>query len=605
MEIKAINVTSLEKACIDNDWLQDWLEGKNPDTRNFTSDGGIKSYGTDFHLITAEFLEWLNRGDISPDKISDFISIWDHMYSKFAKKRIMEIIKEKGNNTAHKFVKSIEAFCKRLIELKMRMPGFQSWKDIFPITIKQWEFKDIQFSFEGNSVFVSGKSDTVRRSPDGSLEIVDYKLTKGNNLKYDILQLAIYWKCFSKLNPDKNFRGVLEYYLPELHEVVVSRDELNSLFANMVEPTLRKIAEYKRSDSKQYYSVDKDFSQDIIRCFSSFNLVVEVIDKLEAPQLTRYKIHPGPGVKVSSLASRADDLQVLMSLQFPPLIGPAQGCVTIDLPKEKPAVVSWEKVMQDARYKENHGPVSFPIGVGVDASIIIADFADPNMCHALIAGASGSGKSEFLKSMIASLILKNSPQTLQLSLVDPKILTFSIFNDNPFLKTPVVTDIHNVIPCLVSVVVDMEERYLILGKEGFSNLSERFYKGRKDIPFHIIVFDEFADLVLSSKEEKKEFENLVAKIAGKGRAAGIHLVLATQRPDKNIVQGLIKANLPLKVCLRVINSANSQIILDEQGGESLLGRGDLLCNRGKGIERAQSPFITQDKLKEIVLQKIL
>jgi S-DNA-T family DNA segregation ATPase FtsK/SpoIIIE len=142
----------------------------------------------------------------------------------------------------------------------------------------------------------------------------------------------------------------------------------------------------------------------------------------------------------------------------------------------------------------------------------------------------------------------------------------------------------------------MDMRYRRLNREGFENLSARFLAGKTDIPFYVIVFDEFADLILAGNEEKKEFEKLVARLASKGRAAGIHLVLTTQRPDSKIVTGLIKANLPLKICLRVTSATNSQIISDQNGGESLLGRGDLLCNRGKGIERAQSPYISQEEL---------
>ncbi|MFZ0569718.1 MAG: FtsK/SpoIIIE domain-containing protein, partial [Rhodomicrobium sp.] len=137
-------------------------------------------------------------------------------------------------------------------------------------------------------------------------------------------------------------------------------------------------------------------------------------------------------------------------------------------------------------------------------------------------------------------------------------------------------------------------------QEGLVNLADRFQAGRSDLPYIVLVFDEFADLILAGRSEKKEFEAAAARIAGKGRAAGIHLVLATQRPDRTVVTGLIKSNLPMKVCLRVTNATNSQIVLDELGAESLLGRGDLLCDMGKGIIRAQSYFVPQaDFLKAL------
>jgi DNA segregation ATPase FtsK/SpoIIIE, S-DNA-T family len=139
----------------------------------------------------------------------------------------------------------------------------------------------------------------------------------------------------------------------------------------------------------------------------------------------------------------------------------------------------------------------------------------------------------------------------------------------------------------------MDSRYQMLAREAFVNLGERIKAGKTDLPFLVLIFDEFADLILAGREDKKEFEALVARIAGKGRAAGVHLVLATQRPDRAVVTGLIKSNLPLKVCLKVANTVNAQIVLDEPGAESLFGKGDLLCDFGKGLVRAQGLFIPQ------------
>jgi len=240
------------------------------------------------------------------------------------------------------------------------------------------------------------------------------------------------------------------------------------------------------------------------------------------------------------------------------------------------------------------------VGVGVDNNLLVADFADPNMCHGLVAGVAGSGKSEFLKSMVASLIRRSKPDLLKLTIIDPKILTFgSLSSGLPHLSEPVIIDVNAAIPCLDEAVADMTTRYKTMAKENVENLSLRFKAGKTDLPYRVIVFDEFADLILSGADAKKEFERLVARIAQMGRAAGIHLMLTTQRPDKNVVTGLIKANLPLKICMRVVNSTNSNIVLDQTGGEKLLGRGDLLCDRGKGIERAQSPYVTQEELREL------
>jgi len=294
-----------------------------------------------------------------------------------------------------------------------------------------------------------------------------------------------------------------------------------------------------------------------------------------------------------SLANRAEDLQVALRLSQPPLIRAAPGCVTIDLPKERPDTVLWSALPRDPK------PLVFPIGTGIDGAIMTADFSDANMCHLLVAGTSGSGKSEFLKAMVASFLVKHPPGALRLSIIDPKILTFGALKNSRNLLGPVLTQIGEATACLETAVTEMDARYARLADEGFENLSQRGAKA--DMPFRVLIFDEFADLVLAGKQEREQFESLVARIAQKGRAAGIHLVLATQRPDSKIVTGLIKSNLPLKVCLRVVNSTNSQIVLDEPGAESLLGRGDLLCQRGRGLERAQAPFVSQEELRALAL----
>jgi S-DNA-T family DNA segregation ATPase FtsK/SpoIIIE len=601
MAIKVINVTQLKYACLDPEWLRKWLNGEKPSAKFHTPSGTITVYGTVFHKIAEKFVNWL----VSTKKavsLSDEISLWTELYERFAEKELSELLEADKIDSAYHLGECLKAFCKRVSELRQRCKGFKLWQDVY--VIQEFSIKDVHFPIEENSIFISGQIDAVRTHPEHGLEIADYKLSHGANLKHDLLQMAIYAKLLNIVKPGLKFQGVLEYYEPQLHEVCVSVRELEDIFQEMVEPVLHKLVSEAMPKSSQIplpaaqvpLSASDDLSDAIRKCYAAFKLDVEIMDKHEAPQLIRYRAKPAAGVKVVSLANRAEDLQVALSLKYPPLIEPAQGCVTIDIPKEKPDTVWWKELVRDSVYAAHRSFISFPVGIGIDNQVIIADFADPNMCHALIAGTSGSGKSEFLKSMVASLIAKNTPDTLKLSIIDPKILTFSSLSGCPYLTCPIITDISSAISRLWKAVEEMDMRYRQLNREGLENLSSRFLAGKTDIPFYVIVFDEFADLILAGNEEKKEFERLVARLASKGRAAGIHLVLTTQRPDSKIVTGLIKANLPLKICLRVTTASNSQIILDQNGGESLLGRGDLLCHLGKGIERAQSPYISQEEL---------
>jgi S-DNA-T family DNA segregation ATPase FtsK/SpoIIIE len=329
---------------------------------------------------------------------------------------------------------------------------------------------------------------------------------------------------------------------------------------------------------------------DAIRFHPEYHLEVDVV---EGPQVTRVKVRPAAGVKVASLANRADDLQVSLALDAPPLIRPGRGFVVIDLPRANRHTILLLDALERGVMKTRKSPMAFPVGVGIEGEAILSDFCDSNTCHILVAGTSGSGKSEWLKALVASLVRWNPPEYLRLALVDPKVLTFSSIADSPYLWRPVAIDLGSALGVLRDAISEMDRRYRMLAQEGLVSLHDRFQEGRTDVPFLILMFDEFADLILVGRNEKREFEEMVARLAGKGRAAGIHLVLATQRPDRTVVTGLIKSNLPMKVCLRVANATNSQIVLGEPGAESLLGKGDLLCDLGRGPVRAQSYFIPQ------------
>ena len=610
----SISVTELKCACLDAEWRRRWLKGKRPSTKSFAPPGEPTAYGTLFHRITDEFVGWLVESKRKALALKDELRLWGELYERFAAAEL-ERIAQRGNlDSALHLSEALKAFSARIAALRARTPSFQSWHDVY--LANEFLLKDVTFKLGGSALRVSGKLDAVRFHPQDAVEVVDYKLTHGNQFKHDLVQLATYTKLLDLSRPGLKFKGTLEYYEPELHEVAVAKDDLEAIFKDMVEPILYELAGEKASASLPLkIAAEKkpalamkgivetpDLSEAIRKCFADFKLEVEVVGRQQAPQLIRYRVRPAPGVKVVSLANRADDLKVALSLAQTPAIEPSQGSVVIDIPKEKPDTVYWREVIRRQEFVSISSPVAFPVGVGVNNNLLVADFADPNMCHGLVAGVAGSGKSEFLKSVVASLISRSQPAKLKLTIIDPKILTFgSLSSFLPHLTEPVIIDVGAAIPCLTEAVADMTARYKTMAKENVENLSLRFKARKTDIPYRVIVFDEFADLILSGADAKKEFERLVARIAQMGRAAGIHLMLTTQRPDKNVVTGLIKANLPLKICMRVVNSTNSNIVLDQTGGEKLLGRGDLLCDRGKGVERAQSPYVTQEELRDLAL----
>jgi S-DNA-T family DNA segregation ATPase FtsK/SpoIIIE len=608
----SITVTELKCVCLDPEWRRDWLRGKRRSTRSVALPGEPVAYGSLFHRIADEFVLWLLGSKKKAVAFRDAAGLWAELYERFAARELERLARKGPLDSALHLSEALKAFSARVAALRARTPLFRNWQDLY--LANEFLLKDVAFHLGGSALRVSGKLDAVRFHPEDTVEVVDYKLSHGSQFKHDLVQLAVYTKLLDLARPGLKFKGILEYYEPKLHEVAVSKNDLDAIFKDMVEPVLYELAgaappgtrhlqtsaEKKPAPSGKVKVANPDLSDAIRKCFADFNLEVEVLGRQEAPQLIRYRVRPAPGVKVVSLANRADDLKVALSLPQSPLIEASQGSVVIDIPKEKPDTIYWREVIRLTEFAGNAGPVAFPMGVGVDNNLLVADFADPNMCHGLVAGVAGSGKSEFLKSLVASLISRNQPDTVKLTIIDPKILTFgSLSLKLPHLTEPVITDVNDVVPCLEETVADMTARYKTMARENVENLSLRFKTGRTDLPYRVIVFDEFADLILAGPESRKEFERLVARIAQMGRAAGIHLMLATQRPDKSVVTGLIKANLPLKICMRVVNATNSTIVLDQTGGEKLLGRGDLLCDRGRGIERAQSPYVTQNELKEL------
>jgi hypothetical protein len=607
----SITVSQLKCAVLDADWQAAYLRGENPSTMVFGPTKQKQVFATRFHSEADHIVTWLVT---EPKRLwepvsQDADSLWQLVHDRFIADFLGSAAAEGKIEEAMAFAKRMRTFCERLIQLRERTKGFSSWQDVFlgsEFSVKEAAIKTDKFS-----VVLTGRIDAVRLDEKQQLEIVDYKLSQGANQKLDMVQLAIYSRMLELARSGCEFAGVLEYYLPGFQEVKIPRADLDGLFEDLVVPTLEDLFGHTRNRAAvatpaakvpaKSRSKGDDVANQIVAAYADFKLPVEVVSLTDAPQIFRFNIKPAPGVKVASLANRAEDLQVALSLPEPPLVKAGKGFVLLDIPKSQPDTVLLQDFLKQSDSPSSESKVSFPIGLGVEGKPILSDFADPNTCHGLVAGTAGSGKSELLKSIVASLIAKNTLASLRLAIVDPKILTFTGINGCPFLAQPVITDLKAAISLLQRAVSEMEKRYQILAADGQTALKERWDAGMTDIPYFVLIFDEFADLILADREAKKTFEELVARIAAKGRAAGIHLLLATQRPDRTVVTGLIKANLPLKICLKVTTSTNSQIVLDEPGAEQLLGRGDLLCNAGRGLIRAQSYFVPQPQFLHLCL----
>lgn len=310
------------------------------------------------------------------------------------------------------------------------------------------------------------------------------------------------------------------------------------------------------------------------------------------PRFIRLKIIPDLSKRVtfSKIANRAVDIQLGLSLAAPPLIQAQSGYISCDVPHDdwKPGDV--QSLIRDGK-PSSRSLCPFPIGRRIDGSAMMGDLADPVMTSCLIGGTSGSGKSELIRSLVIGITLSNPSNPVSFILIDPKRVTFTDFVSFPSLSMPVIMDPDKAMEILAGCVKEMEERYVHLEKTGYSNISDYNIREPEPMTRQILVIDEYADLIMN-KGTKEALETAIQKIGQKGRAAGFHLILATQRPDARIITGVIKANLQLKIALKVTSSSNSRIILDESGAECLAGYGDMLIGGSVPIQRLQGAMVS-------------
>jgi S-DNA-T family DNA segregation ATPase FtsK/SpoIIIE len=337
----------------------------------------------------------------------------------------------------------------------------------------------------------------------------------------------------------------------------------------------------------------------LVRTLESFGVGVDLQGVALAPAFLRVKLKPKLGVKVNSILRLTDDLRVQLGLMAPPMIAPQAGYVSVDLPRpdrQSALIDQYIKPQQSSPAK----PVQIAIGVNLEGNLVEADLSDPNTCHFLVGGTTGSGKSEFLRSLLLSLLKRHAPEHLQIALVDPKRVTFPEFEEVPWLREPIVKDTEGAITLMESLMDEMDRRYRRFEQSRCADLTRYNQKSSSPLPRIVCIFDEYADF-MAEKESRTAIEQSIKRLGAMARAAGIHLIIATQRPDAQVVTPLIRSNLPGRVALKTASEADSAIILGGKQGEAvnLLGKGDLLYLRGAQLLRLQSLFAPEIDLSMV------
>ena len=364
---------------------------------------------------------------------------------------------------------------------------------------------------------------------------------------------------------------------------------------------MKKKAASGNGNSKAELEATADKLEQTLR---NFGINVEVTDVTCGPTVTRYELQPEVGVRVNRITNLADDIKLNLAVTDIRIEAPIPGkaAVGIEVPNKNKVMVSFEEMASSAEFKKAESKVTFCAGRDIAGNVITANIA--KMPHLLIAGTTGSGKSVCINTIIMSILYKASPEEVKLIMIDPKVVELSVYNGIPHLLIPVVTDPKKAAGALQWAVTEMMKRYRMFAEVGVRDLASYNAKaarteGMEKMPQVVVVIDELADLMLVAA---KEVEESICRVAQMGRASGMHLIIATQRPSADVITGLMKANIPSRIAFAVASAMESRIILDTQGAEKLVGRGDMLyfpLGSGKPT-RVQGCLISDQEVASVV-----
>ncbi|MEN8124100.1 MAG: DNA translocase FtsK [Bacteroidota bacterium] len=384
--------------------------------------------------------------------------------------------------------------------------------------------------------------------------------------------------------------------------------------ANYKFPTLNLLKDYTNENININKAELEDNKNKIVETLNNYKIGIESIKATIGPTVTLYEIIPNAGVRISKIKNLEDDIALSLAALGIRIIAPipGKGTIGIEVPNKKPSVVSMKSVLSSQKFQTCKMELPIALGKTISNETFIVDLA--KMPHLLMAGATGQGKSVGLNAVLASLVYKKHPAEVKFVLVDPKKVELTLYNKIerhylaklPDTEDAIITDTKLVINTLNSLTIEMDNRYDLLKLAYVRNIKEYNTKfksrklnpdnGHRFLPYIVLVIDEFADLIMTAG---KEIETPIARLAQLARAIGIHLIIATQRPSVNVITGIIKANFPTRVAFRVTSKIDSRTILDSQGADQLIGKGDMLISTGSELTRLQCAFIDTPEVEKL------
>ncbi|WP_162980585.1 DNA translocase FtsK [Helicobacter pylori] len=450
------------------------------------------------------------------------------------------------------------------------------------------------------------KEDDLQESPQENPQKENQKenIEEKENLKEEEKRETENAPSFSPITPTSAKKPVMVKELSENKEILDGLDygEVQKPKDYELPTTQLLNAVCLKETSLDENEIDQKI-QDLLSKLRTFKIDGDIIRTYSGPIVTTFEFRPAPSVKVSRILGLSDDLAMTLCAESIRIQAPIKGkdVVGIEIPNSQSQIIYLREILESELFQKSSSPLTLALGKDIVGNPFITDLK--KLPHLLIAGTTGSGKSVGVNAMILSLLYKNPPDQLKLVMIDPKMVEFSIYADIPHLLTPIITDPKKAIGALQSVAKEMERRYSLMSEYKVKTIDsyneQAQSNGVEAFPYLIVVIDELADLMMTGG---KEAEFPIARIAQMGRASGLHLIVATQRPSVDVVTGLIKTNLPSRVSFRVGTKIDSKVILDTDGAQSLLGRGDMLFTPtgANGLVRLHAPFATEDEIKKIV-----
>ena len=439
--------------------------------------------------------------------------------------------------------------------------------------------------------------------------IVFFIIASGINIKNILLNLFFFT---TKLFQRKSFSSISENSTENLTEIVENNSlkdttQQSFLFSKEVKiqnksksifklPSLELLEKNSSKISKVDHGKNRLNSEFMEKILLDFGIEGKIKKINNGPVVSLYEFEPAPGIKVSKIVNLSDDLaRNTSSTSARVAIIPGKNTVGIEIPNENREGVLLREILSNDNFQKKENRLPIALGKSISGMPIIGDLT--SMPHLLIAGTTGSGKSVCINTIIVSLLYKLNPSLCKLILIDPKMLELSAYEGIPHLLTPVITDAKKATSALGWTVREMNSRYKLMSKEGVRNIDGYNAKHSFKMPYIVVVVDEMSDLMLVAG---KEIENYIQKLSQMARAAGIHIIMATQRPSVDVITGTIKANFPTRVSFQVSSKIDSRTILGEQGAEQLLGKGDMLfMSSANRIIRIHGPYVSEKEIEKI------